>query len=113
MLKKTLSGIIAFTLLSIIALGIVSASPNAQTETGPDSFTFLVFVLSDANTKGLMSDDLDVLLSDYVIENLIVPYTVETPEEVKERLSVQGQTSFRFLIAALSDANDKGVMRTT
>ncbi len=110
MLKKTLSGIIAFTLLSIIALGIVSASPNAQAETGPDSFTFFVFVLSDANARGLTSDDIDVLLSDYVIENLIVPYTFETPEEVKERLSAQGQTSFRFLITVLSDANDKGVM---
>ena len=113
MLKKTLLGTVVFVLLSIIALGIVSASPNAQSDTGQESFTFFVFVLSDANAKGLMSDDLNEILYDYVIETLIVPYTFETVEEVEDRLSEQGQTSFRFLIRVLTDANDKGVISET
>ena len=113
MLKKTLLGTVVFVLLSIIALGIVSASPNAQSDTGQESFTFFVFVLSDANAKGLMSDDLNEILYDYVIETLIVPYTFETVEEVEDRLSEQGQTSFRFLIRVLTDANDKDVISET
>lgn len=110
MIRKTTLGIAAFALLSILALGIVSASPNAQSETGVDSFTFLVAVLSDANDKGLLSDDLKAMISNYVVEKLIVPYTFETVEEVKDRLSAQGQTTFQFLVAALGDANDKGVI---
>ena len=110
MLKKTILGIVAVILMSIIALGIVSASPNSQAGSGPESFTFLVLVIEDANDKGLMSDELNSILYEYVVENLIVPFTFETPEEVEGRLSEQGQTSFDYLVAVLTDANDKGVL---
>ncbi len=110
MIKKTALGIMIFALLSVVALGIVSASPNARSEPRTDPFTFLVIVLADAEIKGLLSDDVNAMISDYVIENLIVPYTLETTEQAKDRLSAEGQTSFQFLMAALRDANDKGVM---
>ena len=110
MLKKTVAGTIAFALVSMIALGIVSASPNGQADTGPDSFTFLLFALSDANGRGLLSDDLNETLTDYVIESLTIPYTFETSDEVKDRLSKQGQNSFELLIRVLADANDYGLI---
>ena len=110
MLKKTSLGIMAFALVSVIALGIVSASPSGQSGTGTDSFAFLLLTLSDADDNGLLSEDINAALSDYVIEKLIIPYTFETVEEVKERLSEPGRTSFEFLVAVLTDANDKGVL---
>lgn len=106
MLKKTVVGATLFILMSVTALGIASASPSGQADTGPDSFTFLLFALSDADGRGLLSDDLIETLSDYVIEKLTVPYTFETADEVKDRLSEQGQTSFELLIRVLTDAND-------
>ena len=110
MLKKTVVGTILFILMSVIALGIVSASPSGQTDTGPDSFTFLLLALSDANGRGLLSDDLNEVLTDYVIESLTIPYTFETADEVKDRLSTQGQSSFGLLIRVLTDANDNGLV---
>lgn len=106
MLKKTVVGATLFILMSVTALSIASASPSGQADTGPDSFTFLIFALSDADRRGLLSDDLIETLSDYVIENLTIPYTFETADEVKDRLSEQGQTSFELLIRVLTDAND-------
>ena len=110
MAKKTALGIIMFALMSVVALGIVSASPSAQSETGADPFAFLALALADAEDKGLLSDDLKGRLSDYIVENLIVPYTFETPEEARERLSAEGRSSFQFLMSVLRDANEKGVM---
>ena len=110
MLKKTVAGTIAFALMSMIALGIVSASPSGQADTGPDSFTFLLFALSDADSRDLLSDDLNEILTDYVIESLIVPYTFEAADEVKDRLSEQGQSSFGLLIRVLTDANGHGLI---
>ena len=99
-----------FGLLSAVAFGIVSASPGAQSETGRDWFAFLVAVLTDANDKGLLSDDLSAAISDYVIEKLVAPHSSETLGEARDRLSSEGQSSFRFLIAVLRDADSKGVM---
>ena len=110
MLKKTIFGVTAFVLVSIIAFGIVSASPSAQSSETADSFNILVMALADAERNGLLSDDIKAALSDYVIENLIVPYTFETIEDAKNRLSTQGQTTFQFLTSVLRDASDKGVM---
>ncbi len=110
MLKKTILGIAIVFLMSIIALGIVSASPNSQAGTGHESFTFLLLAIEDANDKGLMSDELNSNLYEHVIESLTAPYTFETPEEVEERLSEDGQTSFEILVAVLTDANDKGIL---
>ncbi|MCY4652463.1 MAG: trypsin-like peptidase domain-containing protein, partial [Dehalococcoidia bacterium] len=110
MLKKTILGIAVVFLMSIIALGIVSASPNSQAGTRHESVTFLILVIEDANDKGLLSDELNTNLYEHIIESLIVPYTFETPEEVEERLSEQGQTSFEILVSVLTDANDKGIL---
>ena len=65
--------------------------------------------LTDANDKGLLPDAINDLLWNWFIENLIAPHTGETPQEVRGRLSAQGQSSFQFLIAVITDANDKGV----
>ncbi len=110
MLKKTILGIAVVILMSIIALGIASASPNSQAGAGHEPFDFLLLAIEDANDKGLMSDELNSILYEYVIESLIIPYTFETMDEIEDRLSEQGQTSFDFLVAVLTDANDKGVL---
>ena len=107
MLKKTLLGAISIALLSIIALGIVSASPNSQSNA---AFPLLIVALSDAESAGLLNDDFNSHLSDYIIETLIIPYTFESVDEAKERLSREEQSSFDFLAASLSDANDKSLI---
>ncbi len=110
MFKKTITVVTAFALLFIVALGIVFASPNEQTVTGSASFEFLVTTLTDTNDKGVLSDALNDLLSDLFIEYLIAPHTGESVQQVRDRLSVEEQTTFQFLNAALADANDKGVL---
>ena len=110
MLKKIMLGAISITLLSIIALGIVSASPNSQASAGADSFTLLIVALSDAESADLLSDDFNAHLSNYIIETLIIPYTLESVDEAKERLSQEGQSSFELLIASLNDANENSLI---
>ncbi len=86
MTKKILIAIAVFVLLSIIVIGVVSASPSRQqSEAGP--LGFLIAVLNDASDKGALTDALSVLLSDLLIENLIIPNTGETPAQVRERLT--------------------------
>lgn len=84
--------------MSVTALSIASASPSGQVDTGPDSFTFLVFALSDADRRGLLSDDLIETLSDYVIESLIIPYTFETADEVKTGCPLRGRVRLSCLL---------------
>ena len=109
MIRKIFAGIIALALLAILALGLVSASPNEQTDTGRTPFQIMVVVLTDASDKGVLSDLINELLADWFIKNLIVPETDETIEQVEERLSVEGQSLFQFMIAVLTDAKDNGV----
>ena len=109
MIRKTLAGIIALAFLAILALGLVSASPNEQIDTEQTPFQIMVVVLTDASDKGVLSDLINELLSDWFIKNLIVPETDETIEQVEERLSVEGQSPFQFMIAVLTDAKDNGV----
>ena len=110
MIKKILTTITALTLLSIIALGVVSASPNMQTDARSASFEILAAVLADANSKGALSDAMNDLLSDMFIEYFISPHTGETKDQVVERLSVEGQSTFQFLTTTLADADDKGAL---
>ena len=87
MTKKILIALSAFILLSIIVIGAVSASPSRQqSETGP--LGFLIAVLNDANEKGTLTNSLSALLSDLLIEHLIIPTTGETPIQVRERLTM-------------------------
>ena len=110
MIKKTILAFAMFASLSIVALGIVSASPNESEGAAPEPFAFLIIVLSETERLGLMTDERNEHMSAYLIENMIVPHTLETPLEARERLYVQGQTTFQFLLAVLSDANEKGVL---
>ena len=107
-MRKVISGIAAFALLSSIALGIAFASPNQQSETAQDSFAFMMKALADANDKGTLSGALRDRLTEISIERLIAPHTGETPEQVKQRLSDEDQTRFEFLVAVLTDARNKG-----
>ena len=110
MLRKLATVATAFILLSTIALGTVSASPNEQTSAGSASFQLLIAALTDANDKGVLSDALNELLADLFIENLIAPITGETVEQARQRLSAEGQSTFQFLVAVFNDANDKGTL---
>ena len=110
MVEKALAVVSASILLCIVALGVASASPNEQGDSGSASFQFLNAVLADANDKGVLSDALNELLSDLFIENLIAPQTGETVQQVWDRLSAAEQSTFQMLNAALADANDKGAL---
>ena len=86
MTKKILTAISVFVLLSIIVIGAVSASPGRQqSETGP--IDFLIAVINDARDKNTLTDALSVLLSDLLIDHLIIPTTGETSAQVRERLT--------------------------
>ena len=113
MLRKTLTILITFMLMSTITLGVVSASPNAQTSVRSASFQFLIAVLKDANNKVQLSDDINELLSDLFIEYLIAPVAGETVEEARQCLSVEGQSTFQLLVAVLKEASDAGVLSDT
>ena len=106
MLKSRIVAITASALALMLTLSTVFAAPGEQTEASPP-FQFLITVLTDANDKGALPDSTSGLLSDLFIEDLISPQTGETPEQVRERLSAEGQSTFQFLIAALTDANDR------
>ena len=110
MQQKALAGIVAFILFAVSAFGVASASPNQQASTEVDPFEFLFATLKDANDKGVLSATFVELLSNTVIENLIAPGTGETSQRIRERLSVEGQSSFQFLIVVITDASDKDVL---
>ncbi len=86
---------------------IASASPNQQTPTEPDPFGLLLAILIDARDRGALQDDVSDLLTDLLIEHLIVPVTGETPRQIRERLDIDDLPSSEFLIAALIDAYEK------
>ncbi len=52
-----------------------------------DPFDLLIAVITDARDRATLNDALNNLLSDLLIEYLIVPVTGETPEEAEQRLS--------------------------
>ena len=73
-------------------------------------FQFLTAVLMDADDKGALSDGINELLADLFIEYLISPQTGETVQQVRDRLSVAGQSTFQFLVVVFTEADDKGVL---
>ncbi len=93
MIKNILTVITALALVSTIAVAIVSASPNMQTDAGAASFEFLTIVLTDASGKGVLSDEFNELLTDMLIEYLISPHTGETKEQTRNRLSATGSST--------------------
>ena len=113
-------------MISTITLGIVIASPNTQEEAEESPVKFLVAVFTDANDRGLLSDTVSDLLSDWFVRERIAPHTGETPEVVRERLwsnhrtllillgqKVQKQSPFQFLIDVLNDADGKHLLSDT
>ncbi len=120
MYKKAVLVITMLSLFSVIALGIVSATPSSPDNTSSvtpsatpqsqdnDSFEFLIAALSDARESDALPDPMSDALTDWLIENLIAPETGETPEEIETRLSEE--ESFDLLMAALNEARDKGAL---
>ena len=113
MQKNILAGIAVTIIFVVATLGVVSAAPNGQTPTEASPFDLLIATLTDAYDRGLLPDTVSDLLSDLLIEDLITPHTGRTPEQARERLSLEGQSSLQFLITVLKDANDKGVLTDT
>ena len=120
MYKKVALVIIMFSLFSVIALGIVSATPSSpdnissatpsatpQSE-ADDSFEFLIAVLRDANRNSALTDEMGDALANWFIKNRIAPETEETYDEISQRLAVDD--SFEFLIAVLRDADENGLV---
>ena len=87
--KKILLAIVASSFLTALALSIVSGSPNSQQSGSDDSIEALIAVIRDAHARGEFTDTLTATLSNFLIENMIVPKTGETPSQVKERLASQ------------------------
>ena len=88
-----------------------SATPASEPVPSSDSLDFLILVLGEAGSQGVLSDDLADLLSDLFIEYLIVPNTGETAEQVLERLPA-GQP-LDSVIAVLWEAAATGVLSGT
>ena len=107
MYRKALFGTAAFGLLAVLTVSIVAASPG---DGDSQAFGFLVSALTDAQDKGLMTDAVSDSMSGWFVENVIAPHTDETPEQVRDRLSVHGKTSFEILILTLTDAHEKGLL---
>ena len=109
MVKRALTAAVLFGVLFAVVLSTLHAAPNGQTQTPVKPFDFLILILSDAEEKGLLTEEIKSLLAAWLIENLLVPATRETPDRIRERLLIRELSSFRFLIYVLSDARDRGV----
>lgn len=110
MFKMIFAAGASLALFSIIALSIASASPNEQSVTDQSLADLLSATLRDANQRDTLTDDLIYILADLFIEYLIAPHTGETAAQVEERLDKEDQTAFQFLVAALTDARENGVL---
>ena len=105
---KTWLLFLALTLPAAVVFVVSAAFATERTEQTP--FEFLVVTITDAEDKGLLSEELKNLLARQLVEILIVPVFGETADEVETRLSVTGQTTFQFLIAILADAHDREIL---
>ncbi len=98
------------TILLILLWSVAPAHPAYasadQQQSAP--FGLLLAVLIDARDRGLLQDDINDLLSDFVIEYLIGPATGETYDQVRQRLAPDEWTTSDFLAAVLIDAYERG-----
>ncbi len=110
------SGIIRGALTGALLFGLIVAAslevPHiyAEDDTELPSFDFLVFALTDAEDRKLLPNSVVDLLTEWFIEDGISPRTGETPEEVRERLTLPEQSAFRLLVVTLEDADAEGVL---
>ena len=86
-------------------------TPEPTPAPTPDSLDFLIIVLREAGSLGVLSDELADVLSDWFIVNMIAQDTGETAERVKERLSADNPLD--FVIAVLREAAVIGVLSDT
>ena len=107
-MKKALLVSLLVGLMTAVILASYPGSVRSQSILPP--FEFLIAVLADAEDKGLLTEDTKELMADWFIENLLAPGSRDTPDRIRERLSVSAQSSLRFLISVLADAKDKGVL---
>ena len=92
-------GVLSNTLSSLLSDWFIEnmIAPNAgetanevrERLSADQPLNFLITVLREAETLGVLSDELADLLSDLLIEYLIVPVTGETVDEVRGRLPAQ------------------------
>ncbi len=102
---RILAGIIAFGLITAAALGTAYAS-DSRADAGPDSYELLLETLTDAHSNGLLPDIATGPLVDWFIRNIIAPYTSETFEVAKARISSSlgaSPTSFELLIQTITE----------
>lgn len=85
-----------------------SPTPTPEPIPTPDPLDLLIIVLGEAESLGVLSDELASLLSDLFIEYLIVPNTGETVEQVMERLSADQPLD--LVIAVLREAVALGAL---
>ena len=85
--------------------------PDPTPDSSTDSLDFLIIVLGEASSLGVLSDELADTLSDWFIVNRIAPNTGETVERVKERLSADEASD--LVIAVLREAAAIGALSDT
>lgn len=86
-------------------------TPTPDPTPTPESLDFLIVVLREAVSLGVLSDELADLLSDWFIVNRIAPNTGEAAERVKERLSADEPLD--LVIAVLREAATIGALSDT
>ena len=106
--KKVVLGVVAVALLTGVALGVAVASPAKQAG-GASSTELLVAALVEADGLGLLSAEFKDALSDWFIE-VIVADSGETEAQARGRLSAAGQGATGLLIAAIRDADGRGLL---
>ena len=107
-IKKTLLTALAIALLAVAAFGVATASPAKQA--GAETSTeLLIAALIEADERGLLGDELRDSLTGWFIENIVAD-SGETAAQVRSRLSADGQDATGLLIAALRDADGRGLV---
>lgn len=69
-------------------------------------FELLITTLNDAHDRGVLPESISDLLADWLIENLIVPHTGETPEQARARLVSRIAPDDRAVLVALYNSTD-------
>ena len=86
-------------------------TPEPTPNPTPDSQDFLIVVLRETGSLGVLSDELANLMSDWFIVNTIAPHTGETAEQVEERLSAAQPLD--LVIAVLMETASIGALSDT
>ena len=100
------------TMMALVGCALEASEPSTSPTLDPapssDSLDFLILVLEEAESLGVLSDELANLLSDLLIEYLIMPDTGETAEQVTGRSSANHPLD--LVIVILREAAAIGVL---